>query len=846
MAPVILGASAPPYETPEGPNVGRILSIAVGAEIRDGRLVIVDSQPGAQLGLTATMVPFAEHNDPNRQLMGVNMMRQCYIPPDPEPALVQTGNEPDVSGFWYGRNVLTAFVSWGVDTFEDAIVISESCAKRFNYPYPVEPGDKFANRHGTKGCITRILPDDEMPHLPDGRPVELVYSFDSLHHRMYFGQIREAVMGLIAWKEGRPAIVPPFRAPSEAELRERLKKAGLPEDGMTQLTMGKNGKPLERRSLVGYVYWECLVHIAREKIRVAVSPSDTGRRLGNHEYPVLRDLGAFENLRERFNTCAVERVDASALASRISAGEIAQAGAPSPQFSKLAQRLSIAGIRATLDGEKLTFQFARPSGQALKLARPIPHPWLLGHTLSEVGVLEELPEYQPLAEVNARLARMIASDTPESLTNQTLRQLQTRAREYFDALVHPSLMRFDMRSLFSGRAVIEPEINLRCDQAGLPEEMAWELFAPFVARALGDAETVRARNEKATQALDELMARSWVIVYPYPPFTPTSFLAFHPVRLQDNAVHLDPIVCPLMNADFDGDQVAVFLPVTQAAQREAGELLSVAAHLSRDPSLLEALLPRNESMWGLAYRSLTPEGRKEIAEIAGVEVNAPDGCLTKASLKAAMQTVLAQEGVEKTLERLERLMQHGFALAKASGASMSPFIGETLKRTPPEGDDPAAWAAYTEAVVEQMASRNRFDDNDLGPQLLAVKSGARGRLHALSQIVIRWSGGGFQEFIEAAGASGGAPAEVKHGYRDGLTPDELRAIAPYHWEGLASVNRQVQQFEQGVVNIGEGFNALTRAMRAQRPGVVFASAAAIGEVDRLLDVDSRMFVGLPG
>jgi len=156
-----------PFETPEGTNIGKVLSIAVGAEIRDGRLVIFDDRPEAALGLSASMIPFLENDDANRVLSGANMMRQWIAPPDPEPALVQTANEPALPGFWCGRNLLTAFVSWG-ETFEDAIVLSESAAAKLNYPRPVEAGDKFSNRHGAKGVVARILPDDEMPHLPDG------------------------------------------------------------------------------------------------------------------------------------------------------------------------------------------------------------------------------------------------------------------------------------------------------------------------------------------------------------------------------------------------------------------------------------------------------------------------------------------------------------------------------------------------------------------------------------------------------------------------------------------------------------------------------------------------------
>ncbi|MFL5803662.1 MAG: hypothetical protein ACJ8CR_18210, partial [Roseiflexaceae bacterium] len=75
-----------PFEVPEGPNLGYIFTIAVGAAIRDGRLVVLDERPAATLGLSASMMPFLEHNDLPRLLMGANMRRQWLTPPDPEPA----------------------------------------------------------------------------------------------------------------------------------------------------------------------------------------------------------------------------------------------------------------------------------------------------------------------------------------------------------------------------------------------------------------------------------------------------------------------------------------------------------------------------------------------------------------------------------------------------------------------------------------------------------------------------------------------------------------------------------------------------------------------------------------
>jgi hypothetical protein len=556
-----------PFETPEGTRIGRILSIAVGAEIRDGKLVIVDDRPEAALGLTASMVPLVEHDDPNRALMGCNMMRQWLGPPEPEPAYVQTGNEPCAPGFWCGRNLLTAFTSQGAETYEDGIVLSESAAGRFGLPAPLEPGDKLSNRHGSKGTITCTLPDEQMPHLGDGTPVELVFSFMGMHSRLNFGQVREALLGRIARAQGSPVVVPPFAAPCAAEIRGRLAKAGLPESGMERLTLGRGGRELARPSTVGWVYWGLTHHLAGGKIHASVTLAGCQYQ-GYMECYTLRDVGAYETIAEHYNTRSADRDDAATLAERVAAGTVRQAGPPGPGLARLARRLAAAGIRAEFDGQRVAFRFAAPDGPTLKLARPVAHPWLRDRQLAQVGAFEQLPEYAALTEANAKAARLLADRAPESLTQGALAQFQDRAEAFLDALLTDDplapLVRFGNRVLFSGRAVLSPGAGLRIDQLGLAEEIAWTIFGPLVQRELGGEEDLRARSPRAEKALDRIMAGSWVILNRAPTIMPTSLLAFHPVRIADRVIRLHPLCCPLMNADFDGDQAAVFLPITEA------------------------------------------------------------------------------------------------------------------------------------------------------------------------------------------------------------------------------------------------------------------------------------------
>jgi hypothetical protein len=865
-----------PFEAPEGPNIGRILTLAVGAALRDGRVIRTDERPEAAVGLSASMAPLLEHNDLNRVLMGVNMMRQWLAPPDPEPALVQSGNEPDAPGFWCGRNLLTAFVSWGAENFEDSAVISASCAQRLNYPHPVEPGDKLSNRHGIKCVVTRILPDEEMPHLADGTPVEIAWSFMGLPSRMGFiGALREAILGRVARAEGQPAIAPPFHGPGEAELRERLARAALPEDGMEQLTLGRGGPLLERKSAVGWIYWGKLIHVAREKIRAWI---DDAEEQVDSALPVaaLQEAGAWENLREMLNTRAAARSDAGTLAARAAAGPLDQAPPPTPRFADLQRRLAAAGIHVELEGEKVGFAFAdleplcscssSSSSSAvlriededehedehdegtvqtppmLRLADPVPHPWLREREVRAVGAFEELPEYAALVEANARAGRVLAGQAPAGLAEKARADLEASVRTFFAGLLTPAHLQPGGGVLFSGQAVAAPGPELTLEQVGLPEELAWALFSAQVVCELGDEAAVRARDARATETLDRIMAGAWVLLTRYSPPQRLACLAFHPVRCPDRVIRIHPLICNPMNTDFDGDLIGVSLPLTEAARREAGERLSVAGTLAREPGLLSAFLPVHAPIWGLARLSLTPEGHRQIQELLGREVSMPEGFLTRDALAEAAGELLAEKGVRPTLEALEALTELGFEAAKASGASMNPFIGATMQRAPePASDDPEAWRLYAEEFAERVAARvarGNFADEELDEQVLSIRSGARATLRQLIRTLGPWNVHAFPD---------GPRVTIRHGYRDGLTLEETRSIVRGHWEGLQGAVREWQRWETSQLSEGaaKGFSVLARAMRSEHPGMVFARAAATGERDPLTDPASRLFVGLP-
>jgi DNA-directed RNA polymerase beta' subunit len=375
---------------------------------------------------------------------------------------------------------------------------------------------------------------------------------------------------------------------------------------------------------------------------------------------------------------------------------------------------------------------------------------------------------------------------------------------------------------------------------GLADEIAWTIFGPQLIRELKDETAVRDRTQTAAEKLDEIMARSWVIVHRAPTTMPTSFQAFHPVRIADKVIRIHPLATRPMNGDFDGDQVAISLPITDAGQREAREMLSIEAHLRRDPSLMGWLVPLMESLWGLAELSLTSEGRNEINKLTTIEVEAPEGFITRETLTQAMVKLLERDGVEKTLAVSDRLTRWGFQLARESGASISPFIGESINRPAEPRQDAGleAWDAYMKEMEEAIRSVD-FSSNDLGPQVLAVRSGARGNLR---QQLCRLIGG--------RGISGrmmGESVVVRHGLSQGLTPREMYLCAIQGRIALGQEGFDNMQFGMRfrLMELPTGYNLLSRAFRSTNPGIIFALAAAVGEIDPLTDPETRLFVGLP-
>jgi len=173
-------------------------------------------------------------------------------------------------------------------------------------------GDKMAGRHGNKGVIARILPEEDMPYLPDGTPVEIVLNPLGVPSRMNVGQILETHLGWAAKALGLFFATPVFDGASESEIKGMLQRAGLPESGKTDLYDGMLGEKFDQMVTVGYIYILKLSHLVDDKIHArSIGPYSLitqqplggkaqfgGQRFGEMEVWALEAYGAANILQE--------------------------------------------------------------------------------------------------------------------------------------------------------------------------------------------------------------------------------------------------------------------------------------------------------------------------------------------------------------------------------------------------------------------------------------------------------------------------------------------------------------------------------------------------------------------
>jgi len=176
----------------------------------------------------------------------------------------------------------------------------------------VRVGDKLAGRHGNKGIVSMILPEEEMPYMEDGRPVDIVLNPLGVVSRMNIGQILETHLGWAAHELGYLAETPSLFGAKEEDIKEELKKAGLPESGQVILYDGRTGLPFPKKITVGYMYMMKLIHMVEDKIHMrSIGPYSLitqqplggkaqfgGQRFGEMEVWALEAYGAAHTLQE--------------------------------------------------------------------------------------------------------------------------------------------------------------------------------------------------------------------------------------------------------------------------------------------------------------------------------------------------------------------------------------------------------------------------------------------------------------------------------------------------------------------------------------------------------------------
>ena len=231
----------------------------------------------------------------------------------------------------------------------------------------ISVGDKLAGRHGNKGVISVVLPEEDMPYMADGTPVDVVLTPLGVPSRMNLGQILEIHLGMAAHELGYQAIVPPFSGATDTEIKEELKKAGFPENGKVPLFDGRTGEKFEQDIAVGYMYILKLHHMVEDKIHMrSIGPYSLitqqplggkaqggGQRFGEMEVWALEGYGASHILREMLTIKSDDIRGRAATFDSIIKGEpIREPNAPA-SFSVMLNYLRGLALDVSLSGEKV-------------------------------------------------------------------------------------------------------------------------------------------------------------------------------------------------------------------------------------------------------------------------------------------------------------------------------------------------------------------------------------------------------------------------------------------------------------------------------------------------------------
>ena len=267
-------------------------------------------------------------------------------------------------------------------------------------------GDKMAGRHGNKGVIARVLPEEDMPHLPDGTPVEIVLNPLGVPSRMNVGQILETHLGWAASALGLHFATPVFDGATEAEIKGWLEKAELPASGKTPLIDGMTGENFEQEVTVGYIYMLKLSHLVDDKIHArSIGPYSLitqqplggkaqfgGQRFGEMEVWALEAYGAAHTLQELLTAKSDDVTGRSKIYEAIVKGDASFTPGLPESFNVLIRELQA----LCLDVELLKTRLPTPGAAELDAAEEPAEPESPEAEAAEtVPVLDEAQQEKP-------------------------------------------------------------------------------------------------------------------------------------------------------------------------------------------------------------------------------------------------------------------------------------------------------------------------------------------------------------------------------------------------------------------------------------------------------------------
>ena len=226
----------------------------------------------------------------------------------------------------------------------------------------ISVGDKMAGRHGNKGVVSRILPVEDMPFLPDGTPVDIILNPLGVPSRMNIGQLLETHLGWALAKQGLKGATPVFDGATEEKIISELEAAGLPADGKITLRDGKSGKEFDRPITVGVTYMLKLHHLVEDKIHArSTGPYSLitqqplggkaqfgGQRFGEMEVWALQAYGAANILQEILTVKSDDVVGRVQAYEAIVKGERIQAPGVPESFKVLVKELQSLGINVEI------------------------------------------------------------------------------------------------------------------------------------------------------------------------------------------------------------------------------------------------------------------------------------------------------------------------------------------------------------------------------------------------------------------------------------------------------------------------------------------------------------------